>query len=300
MEVEKLHIDNASQVLALVLGQKDNLSPELINAYSEAGVSHVLALSGLHLAVFCCLFYPIILYIRHRQAHGKAGWQSWLAATAIVSCLWWYVSVAGAPMSLVRAAAMYSLGIFCFCLNVRLPLWKILLLSMMCIALLMPSSITDIGFQLSCSAIMGIATLGTLEFRTKTSAPWYQSILKFLRITLACQLFTTPISLYYFHSFAPLSLLLSPIIIPLVTITLYLSFPLVAMAYFDVHCSPLAWLVDKLLDIQNIIIEYSANHISAIHGIHFSFFLVVLSYIILLAVCYLLWQKQHDAEPLRL
>lgn len=289
MEAAKLHIDNAQQVLALVLGQKEGLAPELISAYREAGVSHVLALSGLHLAVFCCLFYPIMLYLRNESVHGRATWRSLPAAAVIIACLWWYVFLAGAPMSLIRAAAMYSIGIVAICLRIRLPLWQTLFLSMLLIIAAVPSSLGDVGFQLSCSAILGIATFGTLGRDNTKRSHWSRPIKDLFRVSLACQIFTLPVSLHYFHTLAPLSLPLSIVIVPLVTITLYLSFPLVLLSHFGFSLTPLSWTVDRLLDLQNWIIINSANHIPAIHGIHFSVFLVVLFYLIALLTYYLLW-----------
>ena len=138
---------------ALTLGEKSGLSDELKDIYAGVGVSHVLALSGMHLGFLVAMLNLFILnYCRRRYLRLLGA----MLATVLV---WGYTFLAGLPPSLVRAALMYSLmlagslvGRSGFSVN-SLAMSAVL---MLCIN---PLWFYDVGFQLSFLAMFGILTI---------------------------------------------------------------------------------------------------------------------------------------------
>ena len=142
----------ASMVEALTIGRREGLSRQLRADYSTAGVSHVLALSGMHLHLLIALLNLLIfsfLSYGHRR----------FAMLAVIPLLWMFTYVAGAPPSLVRAAVMATflqIGFACgrvyFVLN-ALALAAIVMLTYD------PLVLHNVGFQLSFLSMLGVALL---------------------------------------------------------------------------------------------------------------------------------------------
>ena len=89
---------------ALLLGQKSMLDKETKKGYARAGVSHLLALSGMHLGIIYGLLY--MLFIRRIRF---SEWR-WFWLPPILLTIWGYAFIAGMPVSLVRAAIMFSIA----------------------------------------------------------------------------------------------------------------------------------------------------------------------------------------------
>jgi competence protein ComEC len=135
---------------ALLLGVKDNLDSDLAKKYQAAGCSHVLALSGMHLAIVAAL---VSFFLRK-----PLGLKAASALGAVLILL--YVSLIGVQPSLERSAIMYLLGVaavFGF-----LPRQALSLLAMTFVIqiVLRPSSGNSISFILSYLALAGILTMG--------------------------------------------------------------------------------------------------------------------------------------------
>ena len=135
---------------ALLLGSRDALDSELARTYQEAGCAHVLALSGLHLAIIS----GFIAFLLKRPLGLKAA----AAAGALFACF--YITLTGTQPSLERAAIMYFLGTLAvFGALPRNPL-TLLALSFLIQLTLRPAAGDSLSFILSYLGLGGILTLG--------------------------------------------------------------------------------------------------------------------------------------------
>ncbi|MCY7409829.1 MAG: ComEC family competence protein, partial [Chitinophagales bacterium] len=87
---------------ALVIGDRDNMSFALMQSYSSTGVIHVLAVSGLHVAILYALLELLTFFIRKRK-HGK-----FYQAIIILIIIWLFALVTGLSGSVTRAATMFT------------------------------------------------------------------------------------------------------------------------------------------------------------------------------------------------
>lgn len=275
------------QVLALTLGIRDARSESML-LFREAGVSHVMALSGLHLTVFC-LFLALFVY-PVRRVMGPF-WLRLAMMLLVTALVWGYVLVAGCPMSMVRAATMFSVAIAGALVYWRMTLLQVWALAVMLILTLSPESLTDVGFQLSSAATLGIASFGTLKSRWEGNVLWM-----WLRIGLWCQVFTLPLTAHYFGTFVPHAVLTSLFVSSYTSVVLLLCFVLVfaLLAGFAPLSSFLAQSISGLLDFQTTLLRHLTSVVSPVSGLHFSWWCVFLSYASLVSLYLYLYMGERE------
>lgn len=171
--------DNRSLVKAMTLGDKSKVTKDMRLMYSRTGASHVLALSGMHLAIISAILHflflklALLLYYSVDWMWEKRGDKkvvkyiirrrmSEISLKHIVNALlltviWIYVLMVGMPLSLVRAAVMLTVcGLSSFFFRASTTL-NLLAISALIILLVSPLSLLDVGFQMSFMAVLGIS-----------------------------------------------------------------------------------------------------------------------------------------------
>ncbi len=201
-------------ISAMTLGDKSSLSQETKDIYSISGASHVLAVSGLHIGIIFQLF---ILLLGGRR-------RSVLATIVSMIAIWAYVLFIGMPASAVRSATLIS--ICCFALLAHKDAISInnLCLAYVIMLLFNPLYLFDISFQMSFSAIFSI-----LLFVPGIRSSWWKGM---FCMSLAAQIGTMPIIVYYFGRISCYSLFTGFIAIPAATLILYLSASAILLALF--------------------------------------------------------------------
>ncbi len=231
---------------ALLLGQKEELDNEIRNAYAETGTMHILAVSGLHVGII----YAILLFplkgIRLQKTPRK------IYLLAVVTLIWLYALLTGFSPSVIRAATMFSLFSAGQMRERRPSSFNILAFSAILMIAFDPDVIYEVGFQLSYLAVGGILLLQPLILR------WWlppNQILEYLwqltAVSLAAQLATFPLSIYYFHIFPSYFLLANLIIIPLSFLVMQAGIPLLIFGWVPYLSDGLGWLVSGMIWLQN-------------------------------------------------
>ncbi len=184
---------------ALVLGITDDLGADLKAAYGTTGTTHVLAVSGLHIAL---LFGVVLFFLGRHTWHRRSPAARWATLALILALGWSYALLTGLSASVLRAVVMSSLVVVGRALNKRVSLYNTLAVAAFTLLALDPYALFDAGFQLSFLAVLGIAYLQSQLAR------WWQPrtragvfVRDGLSVTIAAQLATTPLTLYYFHQF---------------------------------------------------------------------------------------------------
>ena len=135
---------------ALMVGFTDDLDPVLLKSYADTGVIHIIAISGLHLALIC-QFLQIILFQKGQNKSGR-----WIKLLVTIICLWGYSLLSGASPSVIRAAGMFSLALFARNIFRETTLYNILAASAFLLICYDPYWIFDTGFQLSYAAVLSL------------------------------------------------------------------------------------------------------------------------------------------------
>lgn len=201
---------------ALTLGDQSGLSDELKEVYAGVGVSHVLALSGMHLTFLMGMLNVLLLnYCRSRR---------WRAVGVVLALLliWGYTFLSGLPPSLVRATVMYSLMLAGALLGRAGFSINSLALAAMLMLCVDPLLLYDVGFQLSFLAMAGILALCPRFLDLPLARrPWVGWVVQSLLVSFAAQLFTIPLVAYRFGTFAPYSALATLLVSPVTALLIY-------------------------------------------------------------------------------
>jgi competence protein ComEC len=253
---------------AMILGQRDDLSNDLMQAYSAAGAIHVLSVSGLHVGVI----YAVLLWafgkLKRKGKSGKIGF-----FFLIFSVLWFYAFVTGLSSPVLRSTIMFSIILFAQTFQKKHNSYNTVAFSIFVLLLYNPYFLFSVGFQLSYLAVFGMIyfqpKLNPLFIIDKKKNIFYwlaDRTWKVTTVAVAAQIATFPITIYYFHQFPNYFLFANPIVILLSSIVLIVGLSFVILAsiflYFDLttitqffgQCLKytILWLNESVLFVENL------------------------------------------------
>ncbi len=258
--------DNFAVAAALLVGYTDKLDTDLLSAYSQTGALHVLSVSGLHVAIVFILFSRVLFFL-NRFKYGIL-----FKVLLLIFFLWFYALLSGLSPSVLRSAAMFSFIVFAKSLKKQSNIYNILSVSAFLLLLFNPYLLLDVGFQLSYLAVAGIVFIQPYAEQLKRTKSWLMSqIYDLISVSIAAQLATFPLSLYYFHQFPNYFLLSNLLVIPLSTVIMYLGIFLIAVSWNPVLLKYVSLLFSMLLSVLNKTIFYISQFPYAItNGIFIS------------------------------
>lgn len=203
----------------LILGYRADLSSETLDTYAKTGTIHALSVSGAHVAIIYAVINFLFSFMRKGQKSGL------LKLVLISVLIWTYAIITGLSPSVTRSAIMITAFIVSKTFAKDSNSYNILAFSAFVQLVYDPFLLWDVGFQLSYLAVFGLLYLQPKIYHWFfIRHKWLDKIWQFIALSLAAQIVSFPLSLYYFHQF-PVYFLLANLIITL---------PLVAMMYLGI------------------------------------------------------------------
>ena len=226
---------------ALLLGDASTVPPSIKKDFSITGAIHVLAVSGMHIA----LFAQLLLF-------SLKPFSPWLSKRkALVLCflfLWFYAFLTGLSPSVLRSVLMFTIvqaGVF---IGRKAPDNHTLLFCGWIMIILDGNCLFDLGFQLSFLAVFGIINYQkTITSMVKTKHRLLSFFWEATAVAIAAQLFTLPIILYNFHTFPNYFLLANLLVVVLSAIAMYLGFAYLFLTFIPIIGSWIGWLFQWVL-----------------------------------------------------
>ncbi len=219
--------------LAITLGLKRHLEQEVQTAYAAAGAMHILAVSGLHVGIIYLIVSFLFKPLSQLPKFGVAT-----HALVCILFLWIYAALTGFSPSVQRAAVMFTFVIVGTAIHRQSSIYNTLACSAFFLLWINPYLVYSVGFQLSYLAVFGIVYL---QPRIAAWVNPYNKLLNYFwqltAVSIAAQLATFPLSLYYFHQFPTYFWLSNIVVIPaalvmlplgLMTLVAGLAFPTLA------------------------------------------------------------------------
>lgn len=275
---------------ALLIGYKADLDRDVVQAYSNAGVVHVIAISGLHLG----LIYWILQFLFERMPFLRK--KKWLRIGLVLLGIWLFSLLTGASASVVRSAVMLTCMLIGSGIRRPVSIYHSITASAFLLLLYNPYWLWDVGFQLSYLAVGGIVLLQKpIENLWYVRQPWLKKIWSLSCVTLAAQLATTPLCLYYFHQFPTLFFISNLLIVPLSTIILGAELLLLITAWQPQLLQAFGWLAGWGIRLMNHCIEWFTSWtFSLIDGLYFDGWMLLFAYAVLVSMgcCWLLQQRR--------
>lgn len=200
---------NASIMKAMLLGNKNELDSEVKDLYQRSGISHILAISGLHISLIGMGIYKLLRRIRIPLI---------VASCVAIFIMINYGIMIGLSASSYRAIVMFILQVTAKVVKRTYDTLTALALASLLILIEQPLYIYHAGFLLSFGAVMGIALLYPILSKW---IPCKNKILQSFMTSLSVSLFTFPIILYFFYEFPVYSILLNLIVVPSMVIVVF-------------------------------------------------------------------------------
>ncbi len=279
--LKKYHFseDEYAVINALILGQRQDISKELINDYSKAGAIHILAVSGLHVGIILLILSALLKPIE-RLKKGK-----FIKLVLMILFLWFFALIAGMSASVVRAVTMFSAVAIGQFLNKRNSIEQSLIFSMLILLLCKPMFLFDVGFQLSYLAVFGI-----IWIQPKLYTLWnprfkiIDKVWQLITVSIAAQFGILPLSLFYFHQFPGLFLLSNLVIIPFLGTILILGITIIILASLSILPQFLADLYGFIISLLNDFIQFISRQEQFLFtDISFSGLMTLVFYLVIIA-----------------
>lgn len=260
---------------SLIFGYKEDIPKDLVESYSRTGTLHVLAVSGLHVAIVF-LMLANFLWFLDRWRYGV-----WLKTVIVLVCIWVYCILTGMAPSIIRAGLMISLVLVGKALNRNANIFNTIAVSAFFILCINPFWLLNVGFQLSFAAVIGIVYLQEYLIPLWTPPNWLlRQVWNILIISICAQIATFPLSLFYFNQFPNYFLLSNLIIIPLTSIVIYTGIGMVIFSKIPFLLLTFSWLTEHFVKMTNyLVVTIEKFPFSFIDGMKINFIQLILLYI---------------------
>lgn len=190
----------AAEAQALLIGFQENVDDQLNRAYQKLGITHLFAISGLHVALVSFLFFQLWLRLRIRRE---------IATILLLILLPLYAVLAGGAPSIWRAVSVVELIMLAQYFRWKIPMDDALSISFIMFVLLEPGAVFQVGFQLSYLATYSLVYSGRILARYSNF--WVQSFY----ITFVCQILVYPLLLHHFYEISLSSFIANIFFVPL-------------------------------------------------------------------------------------
>jgi len=239
---------------ALILGQQQDISPEILQDYRFAGAVHILSVSGLHVAYIYAFLNFLLLFFPNNKT-GRA-----VKLILLLVSLWGFALLAGMAPAIVRAVVMFSFVSVGKFIHRNTNIFHTLLASAVFILLCKPSFLFDVGFQLSYVALFFILWVhpifsGFWKPKNKITKYFWE----ILTVSFAAQIGTFPLSMYYFHQFPSLFFITNLLILPLLSAVMIYGVVITVLAAFDLTNFYLSKILEYGIYIIDEIIGFVAR-----------------------------------------
>lgn len=243
----RLRAPELAVVEALALGKRDGVTSKMRETLAFAGVSHLLAISGLHVGLVAVMLYFVsrLIFGLFPGLFVRVPLQR-IAAAITIPAMWCYVMLTGSAMSAVRAGLMLSVFLVGVLAGRRQDLLTTLAIAVVMILFLMPLSVLDVSFQLSVISVLGIILISPRLIRAFGGVPEFSPVRKarawflaMLSVSIAATLSALPLVAYYFKIVTPLGIFTNLIAVPMAAILLVPSISLASV--IALVCPGWAW-----------------------------------------------------------
>ena len=197
-----LSSDQAGLLTGIVFGISQNVDRELKTAFQVTGVTHVIAASGMNVTLLASFVLPLLTKFLKRQQ----------SLIVLIGILVFYTVLSGMSASIVRATLMASIGFIGLLLGRQRTAFISFFLTGCIMICITPTVLSDIGFQLSFAATAGMLVVRPL-LPSFSKIPLVSLVEEDISATIAAQITTLPILLFYFHTLGLLAILVNTLVL---------------------------------------------------------------------------------------
>lgn len=265
---------------ALTIGYTADLDDETKQAFSTTGAMHILSVSGLHVGVV----YMVInfLFGLFKKWQKRKIFRIFFS----ICSLWAFALISGFSPSVIRAATMFSLMLVAELINRDKNIYNIIGTSALIMLVCNPFVIMDVGFQLSYVAVLSIIFFQPLIYNSLyIKNKLGDKVWALLSVSIAAQLGTMPLGLYYFHQFPNYFFITNVVAVPLSSLILYVSIGFLAISFSGFLAKIVAFVLNYIVKALNFSIFFIDKlPWSSTKDIFFTFPQMILMYVIIFGI----------------
>ena len=265
---------------AILLGQDEILDDETRQDYAGAGAMHVLCVSGLHVGIIYLAFNALLGFLKRNRI------QELIKMLCLIFIIWCYAMITGFSPSVLRASIMLSFIIIGNSLNKKGNIYNSIAASAFLLLLINPMNILEVGFQLSYAAVIGIISIYPILKKHLTHPNQIiDKILSILIVSLAAQIGTFPIAIFYFHQFPVYFLFTNLLVIALATFIINIGFLYLLFHQLNYLSDGLHFVFCKLIYGMNTYVNFIESlPFSTLQSLMLSLTEVVLLYLLIVGI----------------
>jgi len=274
---------------ALTLGDKSEIDKDTRKSYVASGAMHILAVSGLHVGIIYMILNFLLKFLDKLKTKKK-HYGTFIKAVILITLLWTFALISGLSPSVRRAALMFSIVIIGRANKSNVIIYNSISASAFILLLINPYQITNVGFQLSYAAVISIVhfqpKIANL-FVIKNKILYY--FWSLTAVSIAAQIGTAPISLFYFHIFPNYFFIGNLIVIPLAFVIVIGAFMLLVFSAIPYLSTGIAFLLKWIIwllnfsvaTIEKLPFSYTENISFNIQDVFFMVIIIILVAILL-------------------
>lgn len=241
-------------IMAVWLGDRGQYNQPQAQRFIDTGTAHILSVSGLHVAI---IYASVAAFLRLIKIPPRGR-----AVIGIIA-VFAFALIAGGRVASLRSAAMVAVFLTYDFFHREPDAPTALSLAALIFLAIHPPSLFDAGFLLSFSSVASILVFSTWRIPVLDRLPWWIS--GALKITLGVQVIPLPLAIYYFHVLPIASPLANLIIVPLLTITMWMCFTATGLALVF---PPAAQLFGQTIGMLVLAMQKTADGVAAIPFSH--------------------------------
>ena len=274
----------ANFLIGILIGDKDALDEDIQEDFRNSNLSHILAISGMHVSYIVEGISFILIKLKFGKNKSKI---------ITIVFLIFYTLLTGCTPSVTRAAIMSIYMIVGSLIHKKINIVNSISISAIIILFFNPYNILDIGFQLSFGGTIGIVTIFPVLKKhiglkaTKqnlTLQKIKEKIIDIILVTLSANIILFPIILYHYNTISTVFLISNLLVSPILGIIIFLGFLLIVISYICFPISQIIALILKffiniLLQIADILGNF---HFSKIYFITPKIYIIIIYYFLIL------------------
>ncbi len=250
-------------LMAMTLGEKGFLEKDIKENFNKTGLSHLMAVSGLHVGFVAFGFFYIVkklsmkIGVRYFLKATRAGAIPIFAALSALIPTVFYIFIVGQKISALRAGFLAGIFFLAILAGRKNQILHALTLAAFFILLWSPQNVLDIGFQLSFSGVLVILATYKLAFdppkdaidRMLEEPQWKKRLKTWTWVSCAAYFGTFPFVIFHFHSISLIGLVLNIFLVPLAGFFIPFSVALISINFFIPHflelfSKPISWFLN--------------------------------------------------------
>lgn len=238
-----LYKANSDLMKGIILGNSSYLEDDVLSAYRNVGLAHILAVSGLHIGIIAG-FLTFIL--------SRLGVQRKINIIFTLIVIWIYGYLIGFPPSILRANIMFSLLFLSQMMFEPYDSINTLFLALFILLVANPLSIFHVGFQLSF-----IATFSIIYFFKRVRwifYPYNNKLTTTLSSLISLYIGILPVQLHYFNSFSAIAIISNIVIAPLLSLALIMSTIIILIPLLK---GIIGFLLNIILNIESYLVGFA-------------------------------------------